>query len=72
MSEQPCPTDIIDGPISWLDVKENTKCTNDGCINKLITPVAKSILFKQYTFCSAKCAEHYLQKSYRKHLGTTK
>jgi hypothetical protein len=62
-------------PISLLDVKEGTRCFDQDCINKLITPVVKTILFKPYVFCSAECAEdydHHLRRSYRKSMKVTK
>jgi len=65
---------VKDGPISWLEVK-TTKCADQDCINKLITPFAKTILFKRYIFCSEKCAEKYeehIKYSYRKSFRPTK
>jgi hypothetical protein len=62
-------------PISWLDIKEGTKCADQDCINKLITPIIKTILFKTYVFCCKECAEDYddhLRRSYRKSMKVTK
>jgi len=65
---------VKDGPISWLEVK-TTKCADQDCINKIITPFARTILFKTYIFCSEKCAEDYdvhNRRSYRKSCRPTK
>lgn len=59
-------------PISWLYVKEGTRCSDQDCINKLITPVVKTILFKPYVFCSAECADDHLRRSYMKSMKITK
>jgi hypothetical protein len=70
------PTGVTDisgvVPISWLDVKEGTKCTDEDCINKLITPVVKTILFKSYVFCSVECADCYMRRSYKQSMKVTK